>query len=270
MKSTTQLSQLWIYPIKSLGGISLSTSRVLPKGLEFDRRWMLVDENDVFMTQRTHPEMALLKLSIDTDYLTVTRHSQSITIPLKSDPGKPVETKVFDDPVVLSEVSANHNAWFSEMLGVNCKLLFFPERNPRPIDPEYAINDDHVSLADGYPFLIIGQSSLDDLNGRLEKPVPMNRFRPNFVFTGGTPYEEDTWQNFTIGSNQFVGVKPCARCVIPTIDQETAKKSAEPSKTLAAYRQRNNKIYYGQNVIALDYSSVSVGDVIGVVNVNGQ
>ena len=113
-----------------------------------------------------------------------------------------------------------------------------------------------------YPVLIIGQSSLDDLNQRMKEPLPMNRFRPNIVFTGGEPYEEDGWKNFRIGQNRFVGVKPCSRCVLTTVNQDTGKKGIEPLATLSTYRMRNNKVYFGQNLIPLDHNEIAEGDEI--------
>ena len=140
----------------------------------------------------------------------------------------------------------------------------FRKKIPGRVDPRYEVNHEQVSLADAYPFLIIGQSSLDDLNSRLTESLPMNRFRPNFVFTGGEPFEEDTWRNFSIGSTRFVGVKMCARCPLPTVNQDTAERGAEPLKTLSTYRKRDNKVYFGQNLVALDHNSVSVGDTITI------
>ncbi len=257
------LSEIWIYPIKSLGGIRLESANVLPKGLQYDRRWMLVDENGVFMTQRIYPAMALFKVSQETNQFVVTFKRSSINLDFNSVNINSVESViVWDDTITGNEVSHEHSIWFSEKLGVACRLIFFPEENARPVDPQYRINEDHVSLADGFPFLIIGQGSLDDLNNRLEIPILMNRLRPNFVFTGGEPYEEDFWKNFNIGSTTFIGVKPCARCILTTVNQETAEKGVEPLKTLSTYRKRDNKIYFGQNVLAVDSGTVSVGDRI--------
>jgi hypothetical protein len=115
-----------------------------------------------------------------------------------------------------------------------------------------------VSFADAYPFLIIGQSSLDDLNERLDKPIPMNRFRTNFVFTGGKPYEEDNWKDFKVGTAEFKAVKPCARCVITTTDQTTAQRAVEPLKTLSEYRRINNKVMFGMNLICNKSGVISV------------
>jgi MOSC domain-containing protein len=256
------LSEIWIYPVKSLGGITLKTANVFPKGLQYDRRWMLVDENGMFMTQRALPQMALFKLSLMQDHFIITFKESSIDVPFNANINFTEQLKVWDDTILGSEVSKEHSLWFSQKLGVSCRLIHFPEENPRPVDPRYKVNDEHVSLADGYPFLIIGQQSLDDLNSRLEVAVPMNRLRPNFVFTGGEPHEEDLWRTFSIGSNKFIGVKPCSRCIIPTINQDTAEKGVEPLKTLSTYRKRDNKIYFGQNVVAVHSGKVSVGDKI--------
>ncbi|HOX81703.1 MAG TPA: MOSC domain-containing protein [Chryseolinea sp.] len=261
--SDLKLSEIWVYPIKSLGGISLQESRVLEKGLQHDRRWMLVDETGKFMTQRDHPQMALFKLSIYPEKLKITYGDQSIDLSFAHPTTMDLlKVTIWDDSVLACEVSASHSEWFSTLLNIKCKLVLFPEGNSRPVDPRYKVNDEQVSLADGYPFLIIGQRSLDNLNEKLEDTLPMNRFRPNIVFTGGEPHEEDTWRNFTIGSNRFVGVKPCARCAVPTINQDTAEKGIEPSKTLATYRRQENKILFGQNLVALDHDHIRVGDVI--------
>jgi uncharacterized protein YcbX len=260
-----KLSEIWIYPVKSLGGIRLKTARVLEKGLQHDRRWMLVDREGKFLTQRVYPEMALFKLSINDHQLSVTHSKkQSVhTISLQPHLGNEQHrVTIWDDVVSAFEVSADSSSWFSQMLGIPCKLVFFPEENERKVDPRYATADENVSLADGYPFLIIGEASLADLNSKLQKPLPMNRFRPNFVFSGGNPYEEDRWKQFSIGSNRFIGVKPCSRCVLTTVDQETAEKSDEPLRTLATYRKRENKIYFGQNVLAVDHTFVTEGDAI--------
>ncbi len=144
-----------------------------------------------------------------------------------------------------------------------------PDTTRRRADGRYAPKGQYVSFADGFSYLIIGQASLDDLNSRLAQPLPMNRFRPNLVFTGGEPFEEDNWSDFQIGSVPFRGVKPCGRCIITTADQETAQRAAEPLKTLATYRKRGNKILFGQDVVwtGEGEASIRVGDNIRLVAV---
>lgn len=145
-----------------------------------------------------------------------------------------------------------------------------PETEKRIVDKERKYVDDEqlVSFADGYPFLIIGQSSLDDLNKRLASPVPINRFRPNFVFTGGDAFEEDNWKDFFIGNLKFRAVKPCDRCVITTTNQETAERNEEPLKTLSTFRKFGNKVLFGMNVISYSTGAVSVGDKINLQSGN--
>lgn len=259
-----KVSHLYIYPIKSLGGIAMQTAQVLKKGLQHDRRWMLVDENNVFLTQRVHNNMALFRMSFADNGFTVSYDGQQLNIPQTFE-GDPVRAKIWDDEVTVQEVSTSHSEWFSKNVGINCKLVAFPEQNDRLVDVKYRIGDDHVSLADAYPLLLVGQSSLDDLNARLKSPVPMNRFRPSVVFTGGDPFEEDTWSRFNIGELSFAGVKPCKRCVLITVDQETAKKGAEPLATLSTYRRKDNGVYFGQNTIPTTTGKISIGDEI-IVN----
>jgi uncharacterized protein len=264
-----QLTEIWIYPVKSLGGIPLTSAKVMGKGLEFDRRWMLVDDNNMFMTQRTHPQMAMFKMSLSGRKIAITKKNAtsnvSASFSADTTPSGPIiRAKIFDDNVDVIEVDPALSKWFSDHLQTSCRLVSFPEANPRAVDPKYRVNDEHVSLADAYPFLIIGLSTLNDLNARLNEPVPMNRFRPNFVFTGGEPYEEDTWRELKIGENKFVGVKPCGRCVLTTVNQETAEKGIEPLYTLSTYRKRETKVLFGQNLVALDNGIVNLGDKISI------
>lgn len=255
------LSEIWIYPVKSLGGIRVSSATVMEKGLRHDRRWMLIDASGRFLTQRNLPQMALFKVSPQGSSFIITHGSDSLQLPTGTG-GTAIAAQIWNDAVDVVEPSADVSRWFSDRLGMSCRLVAFPETNPRLIDPAYRLAKESVSLADGYPVLIIGQASLDDLNGRLQQPVPMNRFRPNLVFLGGTPYEEDTWKNFRIGGNRFAGVKPCGRCVLTTVDQTTAQVGREPLLTLSKYRRDRDKINFGQNVIPIDYHEIHEGDEI--------
>ena len=264
------LSQIYIYPIKSLGGISLKTALVQERGLQYDRRWMLVDEKGQFLTQRTFAEMALLQVDLTTEGLLV-RHKlkplKPLIIPYLPESQRQISVSIWDDVCLATEVSAAANAWFTAALNRVCRLVYMPDTTRRLVDEKYAEKGEIVSFADAYPVLVIGEASLQDLNNRLPCPVPMNRFRPSLVFTGGQPFEEDTWNYFTIQNNQFQGVKRCSRCVLTTINQATAEKGQEPLRTLAEYRRVGNKVLFGQNVIpvAAD-ATVSIGDIIQVQN----
>lgn len=261
------LSEILIYPIKSLGGIALSESNVEMRGLEHDRRWMIVNENGRFMSQREIVEMALLRTALDGPDLLVfhkDKPADVLRIPLAADEEalERAHVAVWDDNCIGAVVSPMANAWFSDVLGQHLRLVVMPEATHRQTDARYAPDGQYVSFADGFPFLLIGQASLDDLNNRLESPIPMNRFRPNLVFTGGQPFEEDSWSDFSIGDVAFRGVKPCGRCIMPTINQENGNRAAEPLKTLAGYRSFGNKICFGQNCIWMGEGKalVRVGD----------
>jgi uncharacterized protein YcbX len=262
-----RVAELWIYPVKSLGGIAISQAKVLAKGFEYDRRWMLIDAQHQFITQRVHHQLALIKLWQDAAGFMLHYGSLQMLLPLHQHKSEPIDASIWNDTVEVFEVSDTHSAWFSEILQMPCKLVFFPDDKPRPVDADFALNDDQVSLADGYPILIIGQASLHDLNSRLKTPVPMNRFRPNIVFEGGQAFEEDDWKRFTIGDTSFAGVKPCARCVVTTVDQETGAKGVEPLATLSKYRKYGNKVLFGQNVLPLSHGNfISIGNEIKVTS----
>lgn len=259
-----KLSEINIYPIKSLGGISLQSSEVEERGLKHDRRWVLVDESNTSFTQRDFPEMALIKVSVSNDGLRLSHKTKTIEplfISFNFEHTKTDKVVIWDDTVFGEFYNKQIDEWFSEIIGIKCHLVKMPESTKRVVDEFYAKNK-IVSFADGYPFMIIGQSSLDDLNSRMDIPLPMNRFRTNFVFTGGKPFEEDGWKNFKIGHVNFEAVKSCARCVITTTDQETAERFKEPLLTLSKFRNFNNKVMFGMNLVCESTGIVNVGDKI--------
>lgn len=260
-----KLSQIFIYPIKSLGGISLSASAVEERGLKYDRRWMLIDENNSFLTQREHPQMALFNVQIDGEFLTVSlknNESEKIYLPLFSSLNKTLNVKIWDDACTAEIVDPEADGWFSEILKIKCRLVRMPESTKRLVDRKYSPEEKSVSFADGYPFLIIGQASLENLNEKLTQPLPMNRFRPNFVFTGGEAFEEDNWKQFRIGEVLFSALKPCARCMITTINQETGERGFEPLTTLASYRKKDAKVLFGMNLICNSTGTINLEDEI--------
>ncbi|CAG5005877.1 putative protein YcbX [Dyadobacter sp. CECT 9275] len=263
------LSEIWIYPVKSLGGIRLKEAKVEERGLQFDRRWMIVDENGMFLTQRAQPRMALLDVSLEQHGLKITDRlyeSGFVTIPYETVSGPEIKVTVWDDEVSAEVVSEEASNWLSRYLQLPVKLVKMPEACDRKADPKYAPNNEHVSFADGFPFLLISQESLDDLNTRLQVPVTMLRFRPNFVVAGATAYLEDELNKISISGIEFSLVKPCSRCVLTTIDPVTADKGSEPLKTLASYRRLNNKVLFGQNLVASKEGVVQEGDSVLVLH----
>jgi len=230
---------------------------------------MLVDENSTFITQRKHFELALLQVSISGGKLNVAHKltpELHISFGLDEDTGTAITVKIWDDTVTGMEVNPDVSSWFSTYLNFKVKLVKMPLEEQRFVDRDYASNDEIVSFADGYPCLMIGQAALNSLNEKLKEPVLMDRFRPNFVFTGGEPHEEDRFKTFYIGEIPFSAVKPCARCVLITIDQQTGEKGQEPLRTLASYRTLNKKIMFGQNLLPQALGTIRKGDEIRVVD----
>jgi uncharacterized protein YcbX len=267
-----RVSQLYIYPIKSLGGIALDKAQVTDRGFQHDRRWMLVDYNNQFISQREVHQMALLKPSLTGEGVKVT-HSvkqSSYTIPFVTVKNEFAEVTIWDDTCTGQFVSDEADEWFTSMLEIPCRLVYMPDQTHRITDQRYTSDDSITSFSDAYPFLLIGQSSLDDLNSKLMETLPMNRFRPNIVFTGGEPYEEDMMHTFIIGDVIFHGVKLCARCVMTTIDQESGASGKEPLKTLARYRLKNKKIMFGQNLSHEGLGEIKIGDELQIIKLNHE
>lgn len=265
------LSEIWIYPIKSLGGIALQEANVTERGLENDRRWLLVDETGLFLTQRQYPALALFTVELTEDGFLKVLHRKSndvLSFSTEQYSTNQFSVQVWDDTLLANEVSPAVSLWFSNQLQKHVRLVYMPDSSKRLVDARYAQTEqDITSFADGYPFLMIGQASLDDLNSRLDNAVNINRFRPNFVVTGALPYQEETWYEFQLGALSFWGVKPCARCIMTTIDPQTGEKmSKEPLLTLSKYRKVGNKVLFGQNVIPKTLGKLLVGDCLTVTS----
>ena len=263
------LSEINIYPVKSLKGIPLESAVVEERGFRFDRRWMLVDSGGRFFTQREVPRMATVKINVGEGGMRASRNGSSIDVPLEAGTGDTAEVTIWNDTVTAEYYPQEIHRWFTDALGVECRLVQMGDSR-RPVESEYAVTPgDVVSFADAYPFLLIGEGSLEDLNSRLTEPVPMNRFRPNLVVKGSRAFEEDTWKRVRIGSTEFHVVKPCARCVLTTVDQVRGEKTGkEPLATLSAYRNRDGKVLFGQNLIAERVGgTISVGDEVEIIEI---
>lgn len=261
------VSELNIYPVKSLGGIALQRAEVERFGLHPDRRWMVVDANGRYLTQREQSRMCLIQPEPIDDGLRL-RAPGMDALQLSHAPDMPSrEVTVWNDRVEAEDCGDEAARWLSRFLGIDCRLVHFLDHGQRAVDPAYARPGDVTAFSDGFPLLLITQASLDDLNGRLDEAVPMRRFRPNLVIAGSTPYAEDTWKRLRIGDLTFRVAKPCSRCVITTIDPATGERhpDAEPLRTLASYRMRNNKIYFGQNLIADGEGRLAVGQAVEVI-----
>lgn len=269
---TLRLRSIHIHPIKSLGGFDVPIARLTDRGLEHDRRWMLVDPEGRFVTQRELPVLACLHTSPTDDGFLVTdvRNGDTLSLPWRMADGPSKTCQVWGDSVHTITAPAQWNTWFSKRLERLLTLVYMPDDSLRPTDPVYA--DALTSLSDGFPYLIACTASLDELNRRLldakSDPVPMERFRPNLVVEGGVPFQEDEWHVLTIGNVAFRVVKPCARCVITTTDQRTGKRGSEPLRTLATFRRSGERILFAVNAVAEEHGTITAGDA--VVTRNGE
>lgn len=259
------ISQLFIYPVKSLGGIGVDQLTITDRGARYDRRWMITDPAGRFLTLREHPEMTRLHTAIDVDALIIfdaKAPADRISTPLHPAPSGTMSVQVWDDNVTAWICEKITSDWLSEKLGQPVLLVYMPDESRRPVDPAYAPSGSITAFSDGYPLLIIGQSSLDDLNSRLDRPVDMLRFRPNIVFTGGTPFVEDHFARIAIADISMIGVKRCARCVVTTIDPDTGNAGPEPLRTLSTYRRHGNKVDFGMNIVPSGTGILRLGDEI--------
>jgi hypothetical protein len=262
------ISQLHIYPVKSLAGIAVDSATLTERGFAHDRRWMLIDANNQFLTQRECGALALLDTALGASYLEIRHRLKpdlgTLQVPFAPNPYEQLQVPIWDDVCKALALSRDADAWLSEALGQAFRLVYLPDDSPRQVDPDRVNIPLNVSFADAYPYLLIGESSLADLNQRLAEPVSMNRFRPNIVFAGGAAFQEDSWQELLMGGVPFQAIKPCGRCILTTTDQETGLRhsAGEPLKTLASYRSKGNKVLFGMNLITQTQGTLKVGDEI--------
>ena len=258
-----QLSEMWFYPIKSCRGIALESAQLDAFGLVGDRRWMLVDSNGHMVTQRECAQMCLIQVELGVDSLLpgLVVHAPSMPSLVISPPnGKQrLQVQVWQDVCQAWLLEESVHQWFSEFLQRDVRLVWFPEEGQRQVDLAYARPGEQVAFADGFPLLLIAQASLDDLNSRLESPIEMARFRPNLVVSGCDAFEEDRHNAIQIGELIFPIVKPCARCSMPTIDLNTAKRGREPTNTMSHYRKREGELFFGQNLLAPNLGRLQLG-----------
>jgi uncharacterized protein YcbX len=269
------LSGLYRYPVKSLRGCAVPTAEIDALGLAGDRRFLVVDETGRFRTQRTLPRMALIATALDAGSLTLSADGAgAISVPTASDPDAPRRVvSVWKSERLQAEDGGElAAAWLTDFLGEKSRLVRIGRDFERPALKPSAVTGDRLNFADAYPFLIVSEASLAELNDRLvaqgEAAVPMNRFRPNFVVTGCPAFAEDTWQRLKIGEVTLRAGGPCGRCVMTTTDQETAERGLEPLRTLAKYRRNAGdptNVDFGQNLFhETKTGTIRVGDRVHV------
>ncbi len=267
-----RLASIHIYPMKAARAVDLGESVVEPWGLAGDRRWLLVDEDGRFVSQREEPSLARVVVTPLTGTISVTSAGapgRQIAAPAAGDGANMLKVTVWGSTVLAAAAGPAGDAWFSAYLGRPVRLVYLDDPTRRAVDPEFGRDGDVVSFADGYPLLLTSTASLDELSRWLSEdgaqPVPMTRFRPNAVVTGAPPWAEDRWRRIRIGAVEFRVVKPCGRCVVTTTDQITGKVGSQPLKMLGRRRRFGQQLVFGQNMIPDSPGVIRAGDQVEVL-----
>lgn len=263
-----RLASIHVYPLKSGRGVRVDEAEVAETGLRHDRRWMITDEAGRFLTQRQDPRLARIVPTLERDALRLSAPNVPdllVALDPSGAPGEPVRVRVWGDEVAARRVGREADAWLEALLGAPRRLVRFGPEADRPVDPDVARPDDRVAFADGFPFLLTGAASLDDLNARMTAPLEMERFRPNLVVSGAPPFDEDDWRVVRVGNLPFRVVKPCVRCSITTVDPVTAEVGNEPLRTLATFRRTSRGVTFGQNAIHDATGMLRTGDPVRVL-----
>lgn len=262
------LSALYLYPMKSCAPLLREQARVQPRGLEHDRRWMVVDGTGRFLTGRQLASMTRIQAQpTDTGGLALSAPGcEGIEVAVPADVPR-MRVTVWDSTVDARPAGREADDWLSAVLGRPLRLVHMDEGARRPVDARYAQPGDEVSFADGFPLLLISQAALDHLNTRLARPVAITRFRPNLVVDGCAPHAEDGWRRIRIGTVEFDVVKPCVRCVFTTVDPERGERDpdGEPLRTLLTYRRTPKGVTFGQNLIPRGTGTLRIGDPVTVL-----
>ncbi len=289
-----QVSQLHFYPIKSCAGVALESAEIDERGIKDDRSWLIVNKDDVFLTQRDLPKMCLIQTKIVPapridplpEHMDDEGGETSERALLLSAPGMPAllvpeitlgnelsrrKVRVWRDECSAVDQGLGAEEWLSQFLERDVRLMKISRRDTRVVKPvNRETLSSQIAFQDGYPFLIISEESLQELNSRLDEPLPMNRFRPNIVIKNTTPFAEDNWKLIRIGRLQFQIDKPCARCVITTIDQTSAVPGREPLKSLAKFRMVDQHVMFGQNAVHLSSGSINLADEVDILEEKGK
>lgn len=263
-----QISGLYIYPIKSCAGLSVPSAKVLAAGLQHDRRWMLVDGEGKFLSQREHPKMATLGVTLVESGLLLAAPGLPdcvVTVPASGPQmGVVVWKSGLDVPVATAEV----NDWVSRFMGFPTYLVYLDDERKRAVTSSRGKRGDVVSFADGFPLLLTTTASLAALNAALSSPVPMDRFRPNVVVDGAVDaWAEDSWHMIKAGDVVLENMKPCARCIMTQVDQQRGEVvDKEPIRTLRKLRfsPEESGVLFGINLTGRALGALHVGQGIEI------
>lgn len=260
---TATVAALWTYPVKGLKGISLRESRATDRGLAHDRRFVVVDAEGVFLSQRELPAMATIWTEIDGDELRLAApDAGEVALPVRPEDGAAIRAEVWNSVCEAIAPSPDADRWLSDVLRRPCRLAYMPDSTRRLSSPRFAGEGRLVGFADGFAFLVASEASLAALNARLATPVGMDRFRPNLVIAGVDAFAEDAWAEFTAGGARLRMAKPCGRCIVTTTDQATGRVTGpEPLATLSAWRPSAEfGPRFGMNAVTVEEGTIRVGE----------
>jgi len=270
---TAHVSAIHVFPLKSGAALAPREAVVEPRGLAGDRRWMVVDADARFVTGRAFARLPLVRADPRADGLVLEAPGMpALHVALPPDDAPRIDTAVWGAPVRPLLAAPSAHDWISGFLGARLRLVYMDDACERPLtakyDGRYGRDGDRVSFADGFPLLLISQAALDALNARLERPVPMLRFRPNLVIAGTAPHAEDQWRRIRVGSVEFEVSRACTRCVFTTVDFERGERdpAGEPLRTLAGYRRTADGITFGRNLIPRGGGAVRIDDPVAVLD----
>lgn len=260
------LSRIRIYPIKACAGTDVQQAQLDTRGLRYDRRWMLVNAQGSDLHQFDYPQLSGIRVALDADGLLVQAPAMSpLHIPLQPQSSTPLTVQWYQGLCEALPVSDLADAWFQDFLHVPCQLVFMPEAAQHPVEPGYELQHDLAAFT-SFHYHLLGEGSLEDLNQRLETPVPLERFRPNLVIAGTPAFAEDCWRIIRINQQVFSVVKPCDRCAITTVDSVRGIMTGqEPMRTLARYRTFQKKVLFGQYLLSEGSGTLQVGDRVEVL-----
>lgn len=260
---TIQVHSLHCYPIKSCQGIDMDSVELIATGIRYDRHWMLVDDHGQFLSQRQYPKMATVATGLTNDSLIINAPEfDTLELQVDQNDGDRIAVQIWKDRCSAAKVSALADQWFSDLLGVDCHLVFLPDTEQRLVDPRIAQKNETVGFADGFPLLVLSLASMELLNQKLQDSLDINRFRANIIISGCPANAEDNWASMTINGIALDLVKACSRCSIPGIDQKTAETHPQILETLASYRRVDRKVLMGQNAIHRRTGRITVGDSV--------
>lgn len=259
--SEVSVTGLYVYPVKSMRGIARARATLAPSGFEWDRQWMIVNAGGVFLTQRTHPQLARIVPQVTADALVLNAPGLSaLSVPLDA-AGARTAVRIWDDGCVGIDQGSAAREWVSRAVGEAVRLVRVSPDMGRVANPKFAgTTPAPIGFPDGYPVLVCNEASLEDLNERLPERIPMERFRPNIVLRGLPAWAEDHIETLTLGPVELRLVKPCIRCTIPSIDQQSGERSTDPAPALKQFRfsRALRGVMFGENAVIVRGSGEAI------------